>query len=259
MKRAIIVQARMGSSRLPGKILEPLGSQPALSRVLARCKKIDPAAVVVCAVPEEARDDPVAALAEQSDVIVVRGSETDVLSRYAKAAREVDADEIMRVTSDCPFLDPQVCRQVLELRLKTGTAYACNTMPAGFPHGLDCEAFSAEQLHAADRFAETDYEREHVTVWMRRRADPSATASLVGPGGDAAQLRWTLDYAEDLAFCQAVFDRLGEQAASIDWESLAGIVLAAPTLRDINASRVDPERSGSAETAGHTVAYPLDS
>jgi glutamate-1-semialdehyde 2,1-aminomutase/spore coat polysaccharide biosynthesis protein SpsF len=255
MTLAIIVQARAGSSRLPGKVLEPLGAASVLARVLARCRRLEGLDDLVCAVPDSAGNDAVAAEAKACGAHVVRGSETDVLSRYADAARAVGADEVVRVTSDCPFFDPEVCRQVVALLRESGADYANNTMIAGFPQGLDCEAFPAELLFKAERQAKAPADREHVTAWMRRQHAVSM-ACLRGPGGDAGALRWTLDYPEDLDFCRAVFERLGDaRAAWIDYPKLAALCRSTPELAAINAAHADPSRASVAAAASIVRDY----
>lgn len=241
MSFAVIVQARMRSTRLPGKVLADLGGRSALARCLDRCAAIPGVDAVVCAVPEGPADDPVAEEALAVGARVSRGSETDVLARYAQAAREVGASLVMRVTADCPFIDPALCGQVRDLLLASGAGYACNNMPALFPHGLDCDVFPARHLLAADRAARDPYEREHVTPWLRRHPE-LAKAQLKGPGGGLERLRWTLDYAEDLVFARAVFAVMGEDAASCGWRALADLCRGQPELAAINARRIDEAR-----------------
>src|SRR6266436_4141693 len=128
MNTAVIVQARLGSSRLPGKVMQELAGRTALHHVLARCGEIPGADIVVCAVPDEPASTPLAAVAAQCGAKVFRGSETDVLDRYFAAARGCGADIVMRVTSDCPLIDPQICGEVLALRERAGADYATNNL-----------------------------------------------------------------------------------------------------------------------------------
>ncbi len=130
MTTAIIVQARFGSTRLPGKIVRPLGARTPLAYVLQRCARIPGADVVVCAVPRGAGDDGVAELARAYGAEVFRGSEIDVLDRYRGAARAVGATTVMRVTSDCPLIDPAICGEVLAVLAASGADYACNSLAA---------------------------------------------------------------------------------------------------------------------------------
>jgi spore coat polysaccharide biosynthesis protein SpsF len=236
-----IVQARMGSSRLPGKILEAIAGKSALLWCLDRCRDIPGVDQVVCAVPDGCEDDGVADAALAAGHLVSRGSQDDVLARYAKAAREVGADTVMRITSDCPFIDPGICGQVLALLESSDVDYACNNMPPKFPHGLDCDAFSSALLLEAERCARDPYEREHVTPWLRRHRRLSK-ACLRGPGGGLERLRWTLDYPQDLAFFRACAEAFGEGAAQASAAQWAALCLRRPDLAAINAAHIDATR-----------------
>ncbi|MEO5335312.1 MAG: glycosyltransferase family protein [Magnetospirillum sp. WYHS-4] len=234
MTTAAIVQARLGSTRLPGKVLLDLGGVTVLARVLERCRAVPGVDRVVCAVPDNAADDPVAAEAERCGVPVCRGSETDVLDRYRKAAEMAGADVILRVTSDCPLIDPEVCGQVLALRAATDAAYACNNMPATWPHGLDCEAFPRAWLEGAAREAVKPSEREHVGPFIRNHPE-ARKANLPCPDGDHHFRRWTLDHPEDYAFLKEIYARLPAGPAAFAWKAALAVVLREPELARINA------------------------
>lgn len=234
MTTAIIVQARIGSTRLPGKVLSPLVGHTVLEEVLRRCRAIPGADVVVCAIPDDAADDALIAPARRAGAVVTRGSASDVLQRYRRAADEVGADVVMRVTSDCPLIDPALCGEVLALRAASGVDYAANNMPPGFPHGLDCEAFTAAALRRADDTARDPYAREHVTPWLRTHPSVSRTA-LPGPGGALLEQRWTLDFPEDYALMQAIF--AGLPAGATAWRDALAVVQADAALDRINAAR----------------------
>lgn len=236
MTTAIIVQARLGSSRLPGKVLKPLARSTVLEEVLRRCRAIPGADLVVCAVPEGGKDDPVAAEARRCGAIVTRGSETDVLDRYLQASKAVGADVVMRVTSDCPLIDPEVCGAVLDLRTAEGADYACNNLPPSFPHGLDCEAFTRDALELAWREVIAPEDREHVTPWLRR-APEIRRAVLAGPGGDLVYLRWTLDFPEDYDFFKAVFALMPPPPAIPAWQELATLLKHHPEIAAINSQQ----------------------
>jgi spore coat polysaccharide biosynthesis protein SpsF len=239
MSTACIVQARQRSTRLPGKVLLPLAGRPVLVHVLERCTAIPGVDIVVCAVPEGPADDAVAALAASTGARVFRGDEQDVLGRYLGAARAVDANVVLRVTSDCPLIDPGVCGAVLALRRTEAADYATNNMPPSWPHGLDCEAFTRAALEAADAAATEPHDREHVTPWIRR--NPALRrANLPAPPSCRAEQRWTLDFPEDFAFLEALFRSLPTPARDHHFPGLAeiGAVLADnPELVAINAAR----------------------
>ena len=236
MTTACIVQARVASTRLPAKVLKELSGEPVLGHVLRRCQAIPGVDVVVCATVDNEESEPIEALALGYGAEVYRGSETDVLDRYAGAARAVDADVVMRVTSDCPLIDPGVCGEVIALRAEANADYVANNYSPGFPHGLDCDAFTRDALERANREAAESYDREHVTPWMKRRQDLKH-ARVDGPGDDRARYRWTLDYPEDLAFFRALFCYLPSRRAREGWTEIAAVQRAHPELTAINAAR----------------------
>ncbi len=241
----VIVQARGGSNRLPAKVLEDIGGKPALLWCLDRCQHIEGAYVVV-AVSEAPDSDAVADLAWQAGYKVVRGSDHDVLSRTAKAARDTGAEFVMRVTSDCPLIDPRICNHVIETFFRHKADYACNNMPPSWPHGLDCELMPASLLHQADAVAQEGYEREHVTPWIRRHADLNRV-NFTGPGGMLARLRWTLDYGDDLRFFRALVEAMGPARAEYARAAeLASLCLRRPDILGINAHKVDLDRLAQA-------------
>lgn len=235
MTTAVIVQARMGSSRLPGKVMLDLQGQTVLQHVLKRCKRVPGVDVVVCAVPGDASSAPIMRAADEAGATVFKGSEQDVLARYLGAARAVGADVVLRVTSDCPLIDPQVCGEVLALRHRDDADYACNNMPRSFPHGLDCEAFPVRALAEAAAATNDAFDHEHVTPWLRR-APHIRRANL--PSGDAslATLRWTLDYPEDLQFFRALF-AAAPSSAQTGFKEIVALLRQRPDIEALNASR----------------------
>lgn len=238
----IVVQARAGSTRLPAKILENIGDTPALLWCLRRCQKIEGARVVV-ALSDTPSSDEIEELAISDGFDVVRGSDQDVLARTAKAARDTGADLVMRVTSDCPLIDPATCQAVIGMLYKHKADYACNNMPPSWPHGMDCEVFPASLLHEADRRATEAFDREHVTPWIRRQQDLERI-SMTGPGGILARLRWTLDYQEDLKFFQCLDAAMCGRAIDATAAELASLCLRRPDITGINAHKIDEARLG---------------
>ena len=236
MTTACIVQARVASTRLPAKVLKEVAGEPVLGHVLRRCRAIPGIDTVVCATVDSAECEPIEALAERYGVKTFRGSETDVLARYLGAARAVDADAIMRVTSDCPLIDPGLCADVLTRRAREDADYAANNFVYGYPHGLDCEVFTRQALEDAAVSARDPYEREHVSPWIRNRPDLNRV-SVSGPGGARAKWRWTLDYPEDLDFLLALFEFLPPPPAMPCWESIAAVIDGRPELALVNHTR----------------------
>jgi len=236
MTTVCIVQARMASTRLPGKVLLPLGDTTILDHVLTRCQAIAGVDDVCCAIPDTVDCDAVAAEAERVGASVFRGSEDDVLDRYYGAAQFMAADTILRVTSDCPALDPQVCADVLALRAETGADFATNNMPPSWPHGLDCEAVTMGWLVRAADEATQKFEREHVMPYVRNHPD-AVKVSLEGPGEHTTAHRWTIDNDRDYAFFQALWPRLPEGRAGWSYKAVLDIVAADPDLAAINAGQ----------------------
>lgn len=229
-----IVQARTGSSRFPAKVLQDLAGQPVLEHVLRRVQAIPGVDSVCCAVPAGSEDDPVATLAANCNVAVVRGPERDVLERYRLAADACGAEIVMRITSDCPFLDPATSGLVLSRFLADGPDYCSNVDPRSWPRGLDTEVFSREALDAAAAWAEAAAEREHVTPWIRSNPD-YRQSNVVRAGRFLADWRWTLDYPEDLQFMRAVLDGLADCRELADFDRIRAFVELHPELALINA------------------------
>jgi spore coat polysaccharide biosynthesis protein SpsF len=231
MTTTMILQARMTSSRLPGKVMRHVEGRTLLEWVIRASQKIEGVDVVCVAAPHGEEHEPVVQEAERLNAVVVRGSETDVLDRFKVAAEATHADHIMRVTTDCPLADPVVCADVLQLLHSEKADYACNNEPFTFPHGLDCEAFTRNALERAAREATAPYDREHVTPWIKREASLKRVY-LHGPGGECTTWRWTVDNAEDLAFFEAVAQHLGPEVPR--WQDVAAVLEHYPHYHDIN-------------------------
>ncbi len=234
MTTVVIVQARATSSRLPGKILMELGGETPLFYVLKRCSLIPEVDVVCCAVPDNENQAQVAAEATRSGAVVFQGSEMDVLDRYYQAAKHLGADTIVRITSDCPLVDPQVCSDTIDLFHREEADFASNNLIPTFPHGVECEVFSFVALEAAALNASDPYEREHVTPYIRKRPG-FKRAVLEGPGGGVEHHRWTLDYKEDLVFFRALFEFLDPWPAAPTWQSVLEVIKNHPEITEINA------------------------
>ena len=238
-----VVQARFGSSRLPGKILKPLNGKPVLQWVLERCAAIRGVDQVICAVPEGERDDAVARLATQLGIKVFRGSEQDVLARYWGAVAKEPARYVMRVTADCPLLDPAVCAGVLAETSKRGLAYGAT---GALPNGLACEVFLKEALEEAHKIASHPHDREHVTLWIKRRYKD---ACFIYPGDKlvARSNRWVLDYPEDYEALSRIAALLEGQDRETSWQTVLKLVDKKPAIRAINAARIPEWRQKTAQ------------
>lgn len=227
-----IVQARVGSTRLPGKVLMELGGRPMVAHVLARASAIGGVTSVVAAVPDSPEDDALALSCRAAGVHVVRGPYHDVLARYAIAAEAADADVVVRLTADCPLLSPAVSSRVVAKFV--GCDYASNTLDRTFPRGLDTEVFSGEVLGMAAREATEPAEREHVTPFLYRRPERFRLRSVVGVP-DRSHLRWTVDTPGDMAFARAVYSSLG---TDFEMDDVLGLLERRPELLDLNRDSV---------------------
>lgn len=229
---------RSGAARLDpsaGKSARDAGT-PVLEHVLQRCRATAGVDVVVCATVEGADGDAVATLVDRLGVAVYHGSECDVLARYRGAAQAAGADVVLRVNSDCPLIDPEICAAVLQLRSEAAADYAANNMPPSWPHGLDCEAFTIDALDEAAAAATAPDDHEHVTPWIRRHR-AYHRVNLPGPGGEVVTQRWTLDHPEDLAFLRAIYERLPGRCADRSWRAALAVFEREPQLALINETR----------------------
>jgi spore coat polysaccharide biosynthesis protein SpsF len=216
MRRVAIIQARMTSTRLPGKVLMDLAGRPMLAQLLARVKRCRLVDEVVVATTVNAADDPVVATARDEGIRWFRGSESDVLGRYLGAAREARADIVVRITADCPLVDPEVSDRVIEALTARADAfdYASNVLRRTYPKGLDTEAFWRDALERAARQARSDYAREHVTPYFYRERPDLFLLCSVTDDTDASDLSWTVDRREDLELVRRMYEdlRLGERS-----------------------------------------------
>ena len=210
-----IIQARMGSSRLPGKVLKPLLTRPLLwwgvTRVRA-CQRVDEVVVATTTLPS---DDVIADYCQQEGFPCFRGSEEDVLDRYYQAALCFQANQVVRVTSDCPLIEPTIIdAMTLRFQENAGLDYLSNTItPRTFPRGLDAEVFSMKALARAWQEDDNSAWREHVTPFLYRHPETFALDVFVNDT-DYSGMRWTVDTAEDLAFVQQIYDYFGHGAFS---------------------------------------------
>ena len=239
-KVVAIIQARMGSTRLPNKVLADLADRPVLSWVVRAARSIRGVDEVVIATSTAAADDSIADWCQSHDVACFRGSELDVLSRFAGAATAHDADIVVRITGDCPFFDPAVGAQTLMLLQRSGADYACNNDPATWPDGLDCEVVRADVLATAEREATRPSEREHVMPFIRNRRGRFQIETLHNSIPGLAAERWTLDTPQDLEFLQAVAQKLTVDLPPAMTDVLA-VLDTHPELRKINAQQARDE------------------
>jgi len=234
IKIAAIIQTRTGSTRLPNKVLQDLVGQPMLARVVnrtRRTKKILNAVIV--ATTTQPSDDAVVRLCKERGWPYFRGSEDDVLDRYYHAASGLKADIVVRITSDCPLIDPDVIGQVVNKLLDSypKVDYVSNTLVRTFPRGLDVEAFVFNALERAWKEDDNPAWREHVTPYIYRHPEKFRLHNVAGPK-DYSYMRWTVDTVEDLAFVRKIYDHFGNDTFS--WRDALEVLNAHPEWLEIN-------------------------
>lgn len=203
MKVVAIVQARMGSTRLPNKVMKPIVGVPMIELLLARlsrCEKIDQ---IVLATSTDDRNTPLVKHVQKLGYTCTRGSESDVLERYLLAARLAQADVIVRITGDCPLIDPDLVDNAIDQFMATGVDYLSNAVPATYPDGLDTEVFSLDALERAGRESQESFDHEHVTPYLRRPG--LFKTGVMCHEEDLSDFRWTVDEPADLHVVSNVF------------------------------------------------------
>lgn len=229
-----IIQARMGSSRLPGKVMMPLGGLTVIERVVAQLEYSCHLSGIVVATTTSPVDDPLVEHIQKRNIRFFRGSERDVLDRYYQCATCIGAKNIARITADCPLIDPQVVDATIELFEGSQVMYASNVEPATFPNGLDIEVFSFEALEWSWREAKLPSEREHVTQYIRKNPELFSRVTLHS-AISLEQMRWTLDQIEDYKFLSRVFEELPHRKTPILMEDVLQVLRKMPEVQELNS------------------------
>jgi len=232
MRIVAIIQARMGSSRLPGKVLMDINGKPMLWHVVNRLRQSSLLGQVVVATTVDPSDDPIATMCRDSRFPCFRGSVNDVLDRYYQAALLTDADVIVRSTADCPLLDAAVVDEVIDAYLKGSCDYASNVNPSTYPDGLDVEVFGMKSFGDVWSKAVKKSEREHVTPYYREHPE-LFRQSNVANAVDLSGMRWTVDEPADLEFVRSVYGRMGREIFSM--AEVVTLLRKDPALAGINS------------------------
>jgi glutamate-1-semialdehyde 2,1-aminomutase/spore coat polysaccharide biosynthesis protein SpsF len=243
MTTAAIIQARMSSSRFPGKMLTPLRGVPLILHSLRRAQAAKRVDVVVLATSDQVDDNPLAELVAKEGFAVHRGSLDDVLTRFAGAARAVKADVVVRITGDCPLIDPAVLDALLERFSAESLDYLSNISPPTYPDGLDLEVMRYDALAKVERDAQPGHHREHVTPYFRENPGIFRVANFVNPAGDQSKYRWSVDRKSDLELVEALL-----AATNVDRPGLAQLVEAATNNKDLEARSVGQRNEGAIKT-----------
>ncbi len=236
MKTVIIVQARMTSTRLPGKVLQTVLGKPLLEYQIERLQRVRLANQVVIATTTNRADQPIVDLADRLAICYFRGSEPDVLSRYYEAACLYQADTIVRITSDCPLIDPTVVDRVIQFYQEhhPHLDYVSNCLQRSYPRGLDTEVFSFTALAEAFALAQTTAQREHVTPFFYQQPDRYRLATIQSPT-DQSHHRWTVDTREDFELIRRILAALYPHQPTFGWQEVLQLLDRHPDWVRLNA------------------------
>ncbi len=234
MKVVAVIQARMGSTRLPGKVLMKLGGEPMLVRVVKRTARAEVIDQIVVAVPDSDENDVLVGQCEDMGVACYRGAEDDVLNRYYRASQEYEADVVVRVTSDCPLIEPEIINRVVVCLREDFEQldYVSSFIPRRtFPQGLDAEAMKFSALEKAWLEDKNPAWREHVTEYILRNPLLFALQGVINDH-DLSKMRWTVDTPEDLLFVRKIYDYFGQD--NFSWYDVLDLLKEHPEWLEIN-------------------------
>jgi spore coat polysaccharide biosynthesis protein SpsF len=234
-----IIQARMGSTRLPGKVLKDLEGETVLARVLARVKRAATIGHIIVATSDAAGDDVIVAECKRLSTRVFRGGAQDVLDRYYRGAQLFKAEVVVRITADCPLIDPELVDETVKRFLDELPDYASNALVRTYPRGLDTEVFTLRALERAWSESSDPYQRAHVTPFIYQNPKRFKVLAVKGEK-DYSSLRWTLDTPEDLEFLRAVYARFPERD-DFGWLEVLSLLEREPHLLDLNRNVVQKD------------------
>ncbi len=221
----------MGSTRLPGKVLADIQGHPMLWYVVQRTRAAQTLDDVIVATTSEPADDKIVALCSELGVTCFRGSEEDVLDRYYQAALREKADVVVRITSDCPLIDPEIIDKVIREFLATQCDYASNSLVRTYPRGLDTEVMTFQALERSWLRARKPYERTHVTAYIYDKSSDFRLLPVTGDH-DYSHYRWTVDTPEDLELVRTIYGRMKGTEAFLN--DVIQLLQREPAIADIN-------------------------
>ncbi|MDP3703824.1 MAG: glycosyltransferase family protein [Candidatus Omnitrophota bacterium] len=237
-----IIQARTGSSRLPNKVLRPVLDKPLLAYLIERLQASRRLDRIIVATTTNQADDAIEALVHQLQIPCIRGSEDDVLSRYYLAASQHRLEHVVRVTADCPLLDPEILDRVVGhyLDRTPGIDYVSNVRPPTYPDGLDVEVFSMRVLSRMHQLADQPYQREHVTTYVAEHPDQFRCEN-VAHGEDLSRHRWTVDTEEDFQLVRCIIEALYPVTPRFTMQAVLALLTQHPELERLNRHHVRNE------------------
>lgn len=248
MKVVAIVQARMGSTRLPNKVMKLIGGVPMIELLLARLSKSKKIHQIMLATSTDERNNPLVEHVQKLGYTCVRGSEIDVLDRYLVAARQAKADVVIRITGDCPLIDSNLVDSAIEQFKSAGVDYLSNVTPATYPDGLDTEVFTLQALERAGRDSQDPFDREHVTPYLRKPGLYKTGA--MQHSQDLSGLRWTVDEPADFEVVSQVFAHFAPNI-HFSWTDVLVLQRNQPALFDVNHNIIRNE--GASMGAGQKL------
>lgn len=232
MKIIAIIQARTGSHRLPGKVLQLIDGKPMLTQVIQRLTPVPELDKVVVATTNNECDNPVVELCQGMNIDVFRGSEQDVLDRFYQCASSFQADVVVRITADCPLLDAEVVSCVIQKFLQQQADYASNCLQRTYPRGLDVEVMTFETLQTTWQQATEIYQREHVTPYIYQNPKQFTLFSVVS-NIDYSDYRWTVDEKVDLEMIRNIYQNFRHQP-SFNWQDVIKLLQQQPDIALLN-------------------------
>lgn len=243
-KATVIIQARTGSTRFPGKVLKKIVGKPSLIHIIERVRRMKTVDKIVIATTTLPKDDSIVKTVEEYDknIIVYKGSSDDVLDRYYQAARQAKADAIVRITSDNPLVDPEISDLVVKKFFKKNCDYCCNNLPCRtYPIGLDTEVFTFKSLEKAWKETSQPYDREHVTPYIKENPEIFRIATVQNED-NLSEYRWTMDHPEDYDFINTIYEKLYNKKKEFNMKDVIDLLEKEPEILEINKiySQEDP-------------------
>ena len=228
-----IVQARMGSTRLPGKVLKKILGKPMLWHIVNRVEKSRYVNTVIIATTMDKKDDAIEGFADEYHLGIYRGSENDIVDRYYNAARKYHADVIVRIWGDCPLIDPEIIDKVIEQFLSNNADYANNSKPHTFPFGMNVEIYSFNTLERIWKETKDPFFREYPFEYIYANQN-SFKAVYVKNDVDLSDLHWTVDYIEDFDLVTKIFENLYSTERVFNMNDILNVMNKHPELREMN-------------------------
>lgn len=230
----IIIQARMSSTRLPGKVIKPIMGKPLLSLLLERVRRVHAAHSTIIAISTNPADTVIENLCNKEKTPVFRGSEENVLDRYYQTALQFSCDAIVRITSDCPLIDPSIIDEAIQIFIEQKADYVSNTLNRTFPRGMDVEVFSFKSLEESFKKATKSSEKEHVTPYIYQHPAHFKLHNFTY-STDKSSYRLTVDTPEDLLLITKIYENLYPKNKNFSLQDILKLLEENPSWKNINA------------------------